>query len=114
MSKSLWERMVDWSVALGERILAPIERFIGKRSLVGDATFFPLERFPWVEQIEANGGEEEEELPLDDEEEKLDEEADEDDEGGPDDPVRHLHRQAARIRRGEMLDRLTVLLRREE
>jgi len=47
-------------------------------------------------------------------EEKLDEEADEDDEGGPDDPVRHLHRQAARIRRGEMLDRLTVLLRREE
>ena len=47
-------------------------------------------------------------------EEKLDEEADEDDEGGPDDPVRHLHRQAARIRRGERLDRLTVLLPRGE
>ena len=47
-------------------------------------------------------------------EEKLDEEADEDDEGGPDDPVRHLHRQAARIRRGERLDRLTVLLQREK
>lgn len=47
-------------------------------------------------------------------EEKLDEETDEDDEGGPDDPVRHLHRQAARIRRGERLDRLTVLLQREE
>lgn len=45
-------------------------------------------------------------------EEKLDEEADEDDAGGPDDPTRHLHRQAARIRRGERLDRLTVLLRR--
>jgi hypothetical protein len=45
-------------------------------------------------------------------EEKLDEKADEDDEGGPDDPTRHLHRQAARIRRGERLDRLTVLLRR--
>jgi hypothetical protein len=47
-------------------------------------------------------------------EEKLDEEADEDDEGGPDDPTRHLYRQAARIRRGERLDRLTVLLRRGE
>jgi hypothetical protein len=47
-------------------------------------------------------------------EEKLDEEADEDDEGGPDDPVRHLHRQAAKIRRGERLDRLTVLVQREK
>jgi len=47
-------------------------------------------------------------------EEKLDEEAEEDDESGPNDPVRHLHRQAARIRRGERLDRLTVLLQREE
>ncbi len=54
MSKSLWERMVEWSVALGERVLAPVERFIGRRSLVGDATFFPLERFPWVTHIEEN------------------------------------------------------------
>ncbi len=42
------------TIAVGERILAPIERFIGRRSLVGDATFFPLERFPWVEHIEDN------------------------------------------------------------
>ena len=41
-------------------------------------------------------------------EEKLDEEADEDDSGGPDDPIRHLRRQAAKIRRGEKLERLTV------
>jgi ornithine lipid ester-linked acyl 2-hydroxylase len=54
MSKSLWDRTVDVSIAIGERILAPIERFIGKRSLVGDATFFPLERFPWVAQVEEN------------------------------------------------------------
>ncbi|HTC73725.1 MAG TPA: aspartyl/asparaginyl beta-hydroxylase domain-containing protein, partial [Solirubrobacteraceae bacterium] len=54
MSKSLWERMVEWSVALGERMLAPLERFIGQRSMVGDATFFPLERFPWVSHIEQN------------------------------------------------------------
>ena len=54
VGKSLWERTVETTIMVGERILAPIERFIGKRSLVGDATFFPLERFPWVEQIEQN------------------------------------------------------------
>jgi beta-hydroxylase len=52
VSKSLWERTVELTIALGERILAPVERFIGKRSLVGDATFFPTERFPWVRHIE--------------------------------------------------------------
>ena len=52
--KSLWERTVELTIAAGERILAPIERFIGRRSLVGDATFFPLERFPWVAHIEEN------------------------------------------------------------
>ena len=51
---TLWEKSVEWSVTIGERILAPIERFIGKRSLVGDATFFELERFPWVKHIEDN------------------------------------------------------------
>ncbi len=51
---SLWGRLVQWTIAFGEWVLAPIERFIGKRSLVGDATFFPLERFPWVEQVEKN------------------------------------------------------------
>ncbi len=54
MQKSLWERTVDWTIAVGERILAPIERFIGRRSLVGDETFFPLERFPWVAHVERN------------------------------------------------------------
>jgi len=52
--KSLWERTVRVTIALGERVLAPIERFVGKRSLVGDETFFPAERFPWVEHIERN------------------------------------------------------------
>ncbi len=54
MSGSLWDRTVQLTIAVGERVLAPVERFIGRRSLVGDATFFPLERFPWVEHIEAN------------------------------------------------------------
>lgn len=47
--------------------------------------------------------------------EKL-EEAEEEDSGDADldgvvDPIRHLHRQAARIRRGETVDRITALLR---
>ena len=54
MSKSTWDRVVQWTITLGERILAPIERFIGKRSLVGDATFFELDRFAWVKHIEDN------------------------------------------------------------
>jgi aspartyl/asparaginyl beta-hydroxylase (cupin superfamily) len=51
-NSSLRERTVQWTIALGERVLAPIERFVGKRSLVGDATFFELERFPWVRRVE--------------------------------------------------------------
>jgi aspartyl/asparaginyl beta-hydroxylase (cupin superfamily) len=54
VSKSLWERTVELTIAIGERMLAPIERFIGRRSLVGEATFFPTERFPWVQRIEDN------------------------------------------------------------
>jgi len=50
----MWDRVVQWTIAVGERILAPIERFIGKRSLVGEATFFENERFPWIAEIEAN------------------------------------------------------------
>jgi aspartyl/asparaginyl beta-hydroxylase (cupin superfamily) len=50
----MWERVVQWTIAAGERILAPIERFIGRRSLVGDEAFFPLECFPWVGHIEDN------------------------------------------------------------
>ena len=43
--------------------------------------------------------------------EKVDDEADDDDEGEPDHPERHLHRQLRRIRRGEKVERLTVLRR---
>jgi beta-hydroxylase len=52
--KSLWDRVVQWTIAGGERILVPVERFIGRRSLVGDATFFPVERFPWIQHVEEN------------------------------------------------------------
>ena len=43
-------------------------------------------------------------------EEKQKEEMDQDDDSGPDNPTRHLHRQARKIRRGENLDRLTTFL----
>jgi beta-hydroxylase len=54
MSKTPWERTVELTISVGERLLAPVERWIGRRSLVGDATFFPLERFPWVAHVEQN------------------------------------------------------------
>ncbi|MGN6372290.1 MAG: aspartyl/asparaginyl beta-hydroxylase domain-containing protein [Solirubrobacteraceae bacterium] len=50
----MWERIVALTISVGERMLAPIERFIGGRSLVGDATFFDNHRFPWIAEIEAN------------------------------------------------------------
>ncbi|HEX2919010.1 MAG TPA: hypothetical protein VHN81_10840 [Edaphobacter sp.] len=37
---------------------------------------------------------------------QLQEKTDEDDDGGPESPIRHLHRQLRRIRRGEPVDRL--------
>jgi hypothetical protein len=43
--------------------------------------------------------------------EKLDDQADDDDEGEPNDPEKHLHRQLRSIRRGEKIERLTVLKR---
>jgi len=52
--KSSWERTVELTIAFGERVLAPIEGFIGKQSLVGEATFFGNDRFPWIAEIEAN------------------------------------------------------------
>ncbi|MDE3069203.1 MAG: aspartyl/asparaginyl beta-hydroxylase domain-containing protein [Acidobacteriota bacterium] len=52
--KSLRERTVDWTVAGGERVLAPIERYIGRRSLVGDSAYFEPGQFPWIASMEEN------------------------------------------------------------
>jgi hypothetical protein len=46
-------------------------------------------------------------------EEKEEDEVDDEDTGGPDDPVRHLHRQAAKIRLGDKVENLTALFRRD-
>jgi hypothetical protein len=45
-------------------------------------------------------------------EEKLNEDLEDEEAGDPDDPVRHLHRQAAKIRRGEPIERITTYLSR--
>jgi len=50
--QSQWDRIVALTIKFGELILGPVERFIGRRSLVGDETFFDLELFPWVERVE--------------------------------------------------------------
>jgi hypothetical protein len=42
-------------------------------------------------------------------EEKFEDEADRDDEGEEESPEKHLHRQLRRIRRGERVERLTIL-----
>jgi len=47
-------------------------------------------------------------------EEKLEEESDDDEEGAPKDPTEHLHRQAAKIRRGVKVERLTALLKKTD
>jgi beta-hydroxylase len=53
-ASSLWDRVVALTIKVGEWVLAPVERFIGRRSLVGDETFFPVGRFPWVARVEEN------------------------------------------------------------
>jgi ornithine lipid ester-linked acyl 2-hydroxylase len=52
--KTPWERIVASTITVGERVLAPVERFVGRRSLVGEATFFDVELFPWVAEVERN------------------------------------------------------------
>lgn len=50
----MWERIVALTISVGEKILAPVERFIGRRSLVGDETFFDPSLFPWIAEVEAS------------------------------------------------------------
>jgi ornithine lipid ester-linked acyl 2-hydroxylase len=50
---ALRERIVNWTVAFGERALAPLERWLGRSSLVGDKPFFELDAFPWASELEA-------------------------------------------------------------
>jgi beta-hydroxylase len=50
---TLRERVVQATVAFGEAALPPLERWLGRSSLVGDQPFFDNETFPWAKQLEA-------------------------------------------------------------
>jgi ornithine lipid ester-linked acyl 2-hydroxylase len=50
----LRQRIVDGTIAFGERVLPPLERWIARQSPVGDATFFDTARFPWIAPMEEN------------------------------------------------------------
>ncbi len=46
------ERIVTVSAEIGVKILEPIERWIGRRSPVGDTPFYDNDRFPWIATLE--------------------------------------------------------------
>jgi len=51
---ALRQRIVDGTIAFGERVLPPFERWIAAQSPVGDATFFDTALFPWIAPLEEN------------------------------------------------------------
>jgi ornithine lipid ester-linked acyl 2-hydroxylase len=48
------ERIVTVSAEIGVKILEPIERWIGRRSPVGDTPFYDNDQFPWIAPLEAH------------------------------------------------------------
>ncbi|HLW96992.1 MAG TPA: aspartyl/asparaginyl beta-hydroxylase domain-containing protein [Solirubrobacteraceae bacterium] len=48
------ERVVNLTVAFGERALPPLERWLGNSSTVGDQPFFDNDTFPWARKLEAD------------------------------------------------------------
>jgi ornithine lipid ester-linked acyl 2-hydroxylase len=53
-SDVLRQRLVNGTVAFGERVLPPFERWIARHSTVGDAAFFDPAQFAWVAPLQAN------------------------------------------------------------
>jgi beta-hydroxylase len=54
MPQALRQKLVDWTIIVGEKILMPIERWLGRMSLVGDKTFHSVEEFPWARKLESD------------------------------------------------------------
>ena len=54
MPQKLRQKLVDWTIVVGEKILMPIERWLGRMSLVGDKTFHSVDEFPWAHRLEAD------------------------------------------------------------
>jgi beta-hydroxylase len=52
-SRGLRERAVDLSNRIGEKFIRFLDRYFGRRSLVGDHTFFDQSAFPWIDRLEA-------------------------------------------------------------
>jgi ornithine lipid ester-linked acyl 2-hydroxylase len=52
MREAIRARIVEATVFVGERILWRIERWIGKASAVGEATFFDPVEFAWTQRLE--------------------------------------------------------------
>src|ERR1700736_331527 len=50
----LRERIVKATVGVGERLLPPLERFLGRNSRVGDQPFYDNDPFLWRAGREAN------------------------------------------------------------
>jgi aspartyl/asparaginyl beta-hydroxylase (cupin superfamily) len=48
------EQIVTWTVAAGERLLAPLERWLGRSSLIGDRPFFEVDDFLWAKGLESS------------------------------------------------------------
>jgi beta-hydroxylase len=46
------ERVVTTSAVVGVLILEPVERWIGRRSPVGDTPFYDVAQFPWIAELE--------------------------------------------------------------
>ena len=48
------EKLVQGSVAFGEAVLPPLERWLARHSAVGDRPFFDVDEFPWARRLEDN------------------------------------------------------------
>jgi ornithine lipid ester-linked acyl 2-hydroxylase len=57
LRERLRQRVVTSSAVIGVAVVEPIERWIGRRSPVGDTPFYELERFPWVARLEQHWAE---------------------------------------------------------
>ena len=53
MARTFRERVVDGSTRVGERFIRWLDGYFGRRSLVGDHTFFAPGDFAWVQDLEA-------------------------------------------------------------
>jgi beta-hydroxylase len=54
MSTTLRDRIGDWGIRLGEKIVWSLDSYYARSSTLGDHEFFDNRDFPWVPEIEAD------------------------------------------------------------